>query len=257
MTATIAPLARSTLIGLALFLLALTIRPARAEGFCDRVVFEETGYVVCTVDPARNGIQIRHADPDGKVYGSFRALEIALAGERSYLRFATNGGMYHPDMSPVGLYVEYGHVLTPLNLNGGKGNFFLRPNGVFYVRPGQAGVMESRAYARAGIKPLFATQSGPMLVIDGKLHPRFDPAGTSRKRRNGVGIAADGRVIFAISDGGVNFFDFARLFRDVYGCRNALYLDGTISSLRVPEWRRNDSLFPLGIIISVEDMIPG
>jgi uncharacterized protein YigE (DUF2233 family) len=95
-----------------------------------------------------------------------------------------------------------------------------------------------------------------MLVIGGRIHPRFDPRSTSLKKRNGVGIAADGTVILAISEGDVRFHDFATLFRDALGCSNALFLDGTISALYVPEWHRSDDAYPLGPIISVEITIP-
>jgi uncharacterized protein YigE (DUF2233 family) len=116
--------------------------------------------------------------------------------------------------------------------------------------------MEAKAFAASGIKPLYATQSGPMLVIGGKIHPKFDPQSSSLKKRNGVGIAADGTVIFAISEGNVRLHDFATLFRDALGCDNALFLDGTISALYVPEWHRSDDAYPLGPIISVEIAVP-
>ncbi len=95
-----------------------------------------------------------------------------------------------------------------INTNKGWGNFHLLPNGVFYIQPGHAGILESKAFLASGIKPFYATQSGPMLVIDGKLHPSFLADSTSLKTRNGVGVSADGKVIFALSDGAVRFHDF-------------------------------------------------
>lgn len=168
-----------------------------------------------------------------------------------------NGGMYQDDLSPVGLYVEAGKQLKAINTNKGWGNFHLLPNGVFYIQPGRAGIMESKAFLASGIKPFYATQSGPMLVIDGKLHPSFLADSTSFKTRNGVGVSADGKVVFAVSDGFVRFHDFATLFRDELGCANALFLDGSISSLDIPEWQRRDGLFPLGPIIAVTQSLPG
>jgi uncharacterized protein YigE (DUF2233 family) len=117
--------------------------------------------------------------------------------------------------------------------------------------------MESKAFAASDIKPFYATQSGPMLVISGRLHPSFLADSPSLKTRNGVGVTSDGKVIFAISDGPVRFHDFATLFRDDLNCPNALFLDGSISSVDIPEWRRRDSLFPLGPIIAVTQMLPG
>lgn len=127
---------------------------------------------------------------------------------------------------------------------------------MFYLKGAKAGVLETAAYLAANPKADFATQSGPMLVIDGKLHPRFLPESDSLKRRNGVGVSRDGMVHFAISENTVRFYDFATLFRDVLDAPNALYLDGTISSVDIPAMNRRDSLFPMGPIIAVVDRVP-
>ena len=230
---------------------------ASAGEACRKVEHLGDGYTVCTFDPATDDIQLFQNDRSGKPYGSFRALENDLRQDRVYVRFAMNGGMYLDDQSPVGLFVENGRELKRINTNKGWGNFHLLPNGVFYLLPGRAGVMESKAFATSGIKPFYATQSGPMLVIDGKLHPSFLADSTSFKTRNGVGVTSDGKVVFAISDGPVRFHDFATLFRDDLGCANALFLDGSISSLYIPEWQRRDGLFPLGPIIAVTELLPG
>jgi len=246
------------LIRLMLILAVLACAGAASAGeACRRVQHLGDGYIVCTYDPAVDDIQLFQNDRSGKPYGSFRALEIDLRQDRIYVRFAMNGGMYLDDQSPVGLFVENGRERKSINTNKGWGNFHLLPNGIFYLLPGRAGVMESKAFAASGIKPFYATQSGPMLVIGGKLHPSFLADSTSLKIRNGVGVAADGRVVFAISDGPVRFHDFATLFRDDLSCANALFLDGSISSLDIPEWQRRDSLFPLGPIIAVTQMLPG
>lgn len=230
---------------------------ASAGEVCRKVQHLDDGYTVCTFDPANDDIQLFQNDRSGKPYGAFRALENDLRQDRIYLRFAMNGGMYLDDQSPVGLFIQNGHELKAINTNKGWGNFHLLPNGIFYLLPGRAGVMESKAFATSGIKPFYATQSGPMLVIDGKLHPSFLADSTSLKTRNGVGVTGDGKVVFAISDGPVRFHDFATLFRDDLGCANALFLDGSISSLDIPEWQRRDGLFPLGPIIAVTELLPG
>ncbi|MEM6666355.1 MAG: phosphodiester glycosidase family protein, partial [Pseudomonadota bacterium] len=88
--------------------------------------------------------------------------------------------------------------------------------------------------------------------INGALHPRFRKGSDSRKVRNGVGIRDGGRTaVFALSQRPVNFWDFASLFRDHLGTDNALYLDGTISSIHAPSLNRSDFLFPVGPIIAV------
>jgi len=227
------------------------VAPAFAGDPCSKVFLNGDGYTVCRFDPAETDIRLYENDGNGKPYGSFQALEDDLRPRGQALRFAMNGGMYGQDLSPVGLYVEEGRALKPLNINRGWGNFHLLPNGVFYIPNGRAGVMESRAFAASGIRPRFATQSGPMLVIDGRLHPSFLADSTSLKLRNGVGVRADGMVVFAISDGPVRFYDFGVLFRDALDCPNALFLDGSISSLYLPEWQRRDGFFPVGPIVAV------
>ncbi|MEC8041043.1 MAG: phosphodiester glycosidase family protein, partial [Pseudomonadota bacterium] len=153
---------------------------------------------------------------------------------------------------PVGLYVENGQELAPLVLNPGPGNFGLLPNGVFCISQNHARVIETLAFAETRPVCQFATQSGPMLVIDGALHPRFIPGGTSRHIRNGVGTSADGRrVVFAISDARVNFHDFGRLFRDHLKLPNALFLDGKVSRVFIPAEGRRDIGFPVGPMIGV------
>ncbi|MDI7863600.1 phosphodiester glycosidase family protein [Rhizobiaceae bacterium n13] len=218
---------------------------------CSNVSHSGARYLVCTFQPSVSTIRVFNADQGGKPYGSFRSLEAALERQGEFLQFATNGGMYHPDMRPVGLLVENGKQKKPAVTGGGWGNFHLLPNGIFYIGAGRAGVMETNTFLASGIKPAFATQSGPMLVIDGRLHPKFLPDSDSFKIRNGVGIDGKGRVRFVISDDPVRFHDLATLFRDKLGCRNALYLDGTISSLYWPQGGRRDALFPLGPIIAV------
>ena len=242
------------MIILAVFAFAAT---ASAGEACRKVQHLGDGYTVCTFDAAIDDIQLFQNDRSGKPYGSFRALENDLRQDRIYVRFAMNGGMYLDDQSPVGLFIDRGRELKAININKGWGNFHLLPNGVFYLLLGQAGVMESKAFAASGIKPFYATQSGPMLVIDGKLHPSFLADSTSLKSRNGVGVTGDGKVVFAVSDGPVRFHDFATLFRDDLGCANALFLDGSISSLDIPEQQRRDGLFPLGPIIAVTQLLPG
>jgi uncharacterized protein YigE (DUF2233 family) len=249
---------RPALIRLIVVLAALLCaRSVFADEACRRLQYLGDLYTVCTFNPARDDIRLYQNDRNGKPYGSFRALRNDLLEDRTYLRFAMNGGMYEEDQSPVGLFVQAGRELKPLDTKGGSGNFGLLPNGVFYIERGRVGVMETRAFAASAKKPLYATQSGPMLVIDGHLHPAFLIDSASLKMRNGVGVSADGKAVFAVSSGPVRFHDFATLFRDALGCGNALFLDGSISSLYVPEWQRRDSLFPLGPIIAVAQMLPG
>ncbi|MCP8893708.1 phosphodiester glycosidase family protein [Shinella daejeonensis] len=213
-------------------------------------------YLVCTFDPAVDDIRLYGAATLGGGGATYDRLNTHLLRNGEYTTFAMNGGMYHPGYGPVGLLVEQGREIGALNRAAAAGNFFLKPNGVFWVGDGRAGVMETQAYEKAALAPHAATQSGPMLVIDGAIHPKFLPDGTSLQIRNGVGILPDGRVAFVISKNRVRFHDFATLFRDRLGCRDALFLDGSISSLYSPEVRRRDRLAVMGTIIAVVRGLP-
>ncbi|MBN9071827.1 MAG: phosphodiester glycosidase family protein [Rhizobiales bacterium] len=214
---------------------------------CRDMAFEAVGYIVCAVDPIQYDIALRLHDAAGRPYGSLGAL-----AEAEPFLFAMNGGMYHEDMSPVGLYVEDGKELAPLNTADGEGNFFLKPNGVFFIdAQGRAGVRETGAFAAARPDLKAATQSGPMLVIDGKIHPRFEPDGTSRYIRNGVGVDSSGTAIFAISRAPVSLGSFARLFRDALSCPNALFFDGAISALHDGKKYLIGGRFPAGPMVMV------
>ncbi len=230
---------------LALVVLMMVGAPSRAA--CRA----QAGYSVCEFDTSSDKIALFNLDETGQPYGGFAALKGALAAQGEQLVFAMNAGMYGEDLKPIGLYVEAGKRLHKLNHANGPGNFHLKPNGVFYVAAGKAGVMETEAFARSGIKPDFATQSGPMLVVNGTIHPKISPAGTSAKIRNGVCVNDGTKVEFVISDGPVTFNDFATFFRDALACKNALFLDGSVSSLLSPELGRSDFLARLGPIVGV------
>src|SRR5207342_1360169 len=145
-----------------------------------------------------------------------------------------------------------GRELVHANTRSGKGNFHMKPNGIFYISAGNAAIAETRAFLKQRPQVDLATQSGPMLVMDGRLHPRFNRASTSLKLRTGVGIRADGKIIFAISQEAVSFDSFARLFRDGQKCPNALFLDGGIaSSVFAPTLNRSGNVLPLGPILAV------
>ena len=231
-------------------LLLVLAAPAGADDHCERIAFDGAPFTVCRAEPGSDVRLFLDSDA-GNLLGGFDAVDDALAAEGKRLSAAMNGGMYHRDRSPVGLYVEQGEQRMRLITSDGPGNFGLLPNGVLCIGGGAFRVMESRAFAAENPDCDHATQSGPMLVIGGDLHPRFLPGSSSRFLRNGVGIAPDGALLMAISDAPVNFHHFARLFRDRLGARDALFLDGKVSRLHAPDLGRSDIGFPLGPILGI------
>ncbi|MAP95703.1 MAG: hypothetical protein CMK07_12205 [Ponticaulis sp.] len=245
----------------------LTVDPPRLEPLgpapaaaspCERRAVEGISYTICVFDRYDPGLRLYLNDEAGTPFGSFNALRETLEAKGNTLRFAMNAGMYHEDRSPVGLYIEDGKELAPLQTGGGYGNFRLLPNGVFVIwqEDGLTGthIMETSDYQTKMAKDVisYATQSGPMLVIDGDIHPKFNPESTSFKRRNGVGINEDtGQLYFVLSDGWVTFHAFASLFRDELNCENALFLDGSISRLYDGVTGRNDPGVPMGPILAL------
>ncbi|WP_374582031.1 phosphodiester glycosidase family protein [Pseudoduganella sp.] len=228
--------------------MAMALPPLLAA--CALVQAVQPRYTVVTVDPARARLQLFLKDPQGHPYKRLHHVAADVAKRGKQLTFAMNAGMYHADFSPVGLYVADGIVHSALNLERGKGNFFLRPNGVFFVAGSAAHVVESSEFPALAGKARIATQSGPMLLTRGLINPLFDPGSRSVHIRNGV-CTTQGVAKFVISNEPVNFYEFARYMRDDLQCRDALYLDGSVSSLYSPALGRNDSRSDLGPIIGV------
>jgi uncharacterized protein YigE (DUF2233 family) len=224
-------------------------RPALAA--CAPSSFDGAKFTICAFDPRHDDIRLFLSGADGRPYGSLAALAQALKAKGETLVFAMNAGMFKEDQSPVGLYVENRKKLHEADTRAGATNFHLKPNGVFWLGDGVAGVAETSRFLADRPAARYATQSGPMLVLDGKIHPKIKPNGTSAKIRNGVGACDGGAVMFAIADEPVTFDAFARLFRDGLGCPNALFLDGSVSSLYAPELNRDDELGPIGPIVGV------
>ncbi len=220
---------------------------------CESAQFEGSAFTHCLAVPGLNTIHTALVGPEGKPYRTLSQLALARTNAPA-VAFAMNAGMFNGAGFPVGYYVEDGERRQKLNTNDGPGNFHMKPNGVFFGNAsGHWRIVTSQDFAtRIAHRPDFGTQSGPMLVIDGKIHPAFDEDGTSRKMRNAVGIDRIGRAHFVISEEPVSFGRLARYFRDELKCPNALFLDGSVSSLWDPEHGRLDSGPELGPLIVVE-----
>jgi len=218
---------------------------------CRAAPFEGAAFTLCQAVPGKQTLRLVDRGPDGKPLRSFAKLK--AAGGKTPVAFAMNAGMFDARGLPVGLLVIDGKPQKPLAQGKGSGNFFLKPNGVFYEDATGWHVVDTATYATDQHDGLtFATQSGPMLLVDGALNPQIAADGPSRKLRNGVCVDAKGVAWFAISEKPVSFGRFARLFRDKIGCRDALYLDGTVSSLWDPAADRQDARAPLGPIVVAE-----
>jgi uncharacterized protein YigE (DUF2233 family) len=231
---------------LALAMMVAGAEAAEAET-CKPDRFEDADYTVCTMDPATSDLRLFWRDRESAPFRSFAKLARSVEADGKSLVFAMNGGMYGTDFSPVGLYIEDGAELRPADttvIDGPPGkvpNFYKKPNGIFFLGKTSAGILSTEAFAKQRPSVRFATQSGPMLVIEGRLHPALIPGSTDRTRRSGVGVCENGQVRFAISEGEVNFHDFARLFRDHLSCPNALFLDGGRGTgIYSPALKRND-----------------
>lgn len=192
----------------------------------------------------RNFFQLKHASKEK--YGK-------------ELIFATNGGMFEPNGAPKGLFIEAGDTLVPLDTISGRVgylNFYLQPNGVFFLdKTGGAHVMTTQEFRLKKPEAQYATQSGPMLVINNNIHPAFTRGSRNKYIRSGVGIIDPDHIVFIISNKPVNFFDFATLFRDYFGCSDALYLDGAISEMYLPTLKRDKLNGNFGPIIGILDTI--
>jgi uncharacterized protein YigE (DUF2233 family) len=210
-------------------------------------------FTACRVDLKVDRLELFWRDDTGRPYRQFSALSEALAIKGKQLVFAVNAGMYQPNFSPVGLYVAEGREFVPLNHHVGSGNFSQQPNGVFLVEGGSARVMTTDEYASEHPKPSLATQSGPMLVHNGEITTSevMSPSSSWRKIRNGVCAPSSDAAVFVISESPVTFYEFARFFRDALHCREALYLDGSISSLYAPSLNRADRGSDMGPMLGV------
>ncbi len=220
-----------------------------------RMYYKKNSYDLYRVAPARKNIHFYWKDRRGNRYFSFKRLKSNLRKRGRKLIFATNAGIFEWGYSPLGLYIEKGRRIESLNRRSGTGNFYVKPNGVFYIAKNRAGILSTRKFAKSGIRARYATQSGPMLVRHNIIHRRFSRKSKSRKIRNGVGIDRRGRMVFVISRTPVNMYQFAEFFRNRMRCANALYLDGHISKMYLPGIKRNELQGNFAVIIAASERI--
>jgi uncharacterized protein YigE (DUF2233 family) len=220
-----------------LILLCVTIAPLLLAA--DTLEYEGALYQVYRVPVVQQvKLQLRWLDEVGRPLSNFGALQQQLGKEGKRIAFATNAGIYERGPRPCGLTICEGKELVPLNLADGAGNFFLKPNGVFYLDDATGpGIVEAGEYPSLTITPRFANQSGPLILRKGVIHPAFQVNSPNLRQRSAVGIVTKTKeIVFVMSDredrvkGRVTFHQLARLFLHL-GCADALYLDGDISQL--------------------------
>ncbi|CAN5414671.1 phosphodiester glycosidase family protein [soil metagenome] len=207
-------------------------------------------FISYIVDSKKQDVKLYWKDDKQQNFKSILNLKLWLNQKHQQLLFAMNGGMYKQDNSPQGLFIENQRTVTPLDTSNGKGNFYSKPNGVFYITINNIPIICTTANFNDNGQIKYATQSGPMLVIDGQIHSAFKQGSTNLNIRNGVGILPGNEIVFAMSKKEIDLYDFANYFKSL-GCKNALYLDGLVSRTYLPEkeWIQTDGNF--GVIIGV------
>jgi uncharacterized protein YigE (DUF2233 family) len=251
------------------FLLLMLVAPGQAPAqntFVSRQVrFENASFLVVDVDLQRAKLELHWRNPAGNPFLNFGALEDYLTANGQRLLAVMNAGIFDTNSRPLGLHIESGQILRRLNSRrSGYGNFYLQPNGVFYLEKTASG---SRARLKSTVaferthpeireignskQVLEATQSGPMLVVDGKLNSAFKANSGNRLIRNAIGVQSPSRVVLVLTETPVNFHTLARFMRDQLECANALYLDGNISNLYVPGSKNPSSISDFGGMITV------
>ena len=236
-----------------LFLLALLFPIPLSTVMAQTYRVDENGFILHEVDLNKNEVHFYWKDAVNKRYGSLQSLKTALASKGKNLLFATNGGMYTQEHVPQGLYIERGEVKQKIDRKTkGYGNFYLVPNGIFCLYDDNKASVVSTSSFTLDNTIKYATQSGPMLIIDGYYNPKLTKGSKNLHIRNGVGILPNGNILFAMSKKKTNFYDFATLFKQK-GCLNALYLDGFVSRTYLPskDWIQLDGNF--GVIIGVSE----
>lgn len=219
---------------------------------CNRKAEHEDNFVIFKVNPKVENVSFYWKDDDGTIFKSINKLKRKIERDKKGLKFAMNGGMFNINNIPKGLYIENFNILHHLDTLSGKGNFYLQPNGVFYLtKDKDAEITETKRFVyNSNIK--YATQSGPVLLIHGKINPIFKKDSKNTNIRNGVGILKNGNIVFIMSKTEVNFYNFASVFKNA-GCEKALYLDGYVSRTYYPEkkWIQEDGNF--GVMIGVTE----
>jgi uncharacterized protein YigE (DUF2233 family) len=221
------------MIRFSLFLLTLLVPSLSFSLGAKQIQYKGVKYDVYVVSPNHPGLRFYWKNASGQRIRTVRRLRSHLKKRKRKVVFAMNGGIFEYGQTPLGLYIENYKTLVPVNRRRGRGNFFVQPNGIFYLTRRKAYVRTTRHFRRRrSIK--YAVQSGPMLVINNRINPVFRSRSNSTYIRNGVGVDRRGNIVFAISNSAVNFYRFSAFLKYRMKCTQALYLDGNISQMYLP-----------------------
>lgn len=203
-------------------------------------LFRDQRFFSCALNPSKADVRIYNQNRTSRrrvePY-NFESLDQLAVTTNQEMIFAMNAGMYEPNRMAKGLLIVNGKPEQRIDTaRQGYGNFYMQPNGIFAIRKDSIAVLE-RTHVFFQNTPadfLYATQSGPMMLWEGKMNPKFNDGSPNRHIRNAVGITATNEVIFVISERRVTFFEISS-FLVSQGCTEALYLDGAISQAYMPE----------------------
>jgi uncharacterized protein YigE (DUF2233 family) len=223
-----------------------------ASAYKTKQKMDDDRFVSLIADPQKSNIELYWKDDNNNPLNSIQNLKKHVEKKGKHLRFAMNAGMFMADYTPLGLYVHKQKIVHKLNTSSGNTNFYIQPNGVFYITTNKkANICTTSKYVHSN-KVNYATQSGPMLLTDGVINPNFTRGSQNVNIRNGVGILPGNKVVFAISKQLVNFYDFAEYFKNL-GCTNALYLDGAVSAMYLPEKKWEQLTGNFGVMIAIAE----
>ena len=211
---------------------------------------KDGNFTVYKPDLDKETIKMYWKDKDNKAYSELSKL--IQENPENNIEFATNGGIYSEKYEPNGLYIENHEIVSKINLADGDGNFYMQPNGVFYIQDNQPKITESKSFEYAK-NISYATQSGPLLIENGVINKKIGKDSKSLKIRSAVGIDKANKVFFLMSSEMINFYDFSKYALDKLNCKELLFLDGTISKMYFAEENKiPEQDYPFVVIITAE-----
>ena len=181
---------------------------------------EDRGFTVYKPDLNKEIIKMYWKDENNKAYSELSKFIQENTGNK--INFATNGGIYSEEYEPNGLYIENHKIISKINLADGEGNFYMQPNGVFYIQNNQPKISESKAF-EYNENISYATQSGPLLIENGVINKKIGKNSESFKIRSAVGIDRENKVFFLMSSEKINFYDFSKYALDKLNCKDLLF----------------------------------